>query len=304
MSKNKKVAIITGVTSFLGRSTAKYLLGKGFVVLGIVRPDSLNIGNLKSIDGLNIIKLDFEKLSSSDFKNLQEVSDDNIEILDTIKNIKSKNVDLTFIHYAWGHTLDRNNFAKQMMNIDTSLKVLEFAKILNADRFIFAGSQAEKSETAYGMAKKQFSIKAISDLKMNKMQFIHFLIFSIYGREDRETSMLKQLVQSFKDNRDFSLSSCEYKWNFLYIDDYVDILYKFIINDVKSGNYDIASDDTRDLKEYVKEAYSVYGAKNKLLFGDMPDSSETFAIPNIKNTIDVIGEYSFTKFSKGIESLK
>ena len=32
----KKVAVITGVTSFLGKSTAKYLLSKGFVVFGIV----------------------------------------------------------------------------------------------------------------------------------------------------------------------------------------------------------------------------------------------------------------------------
>ena len=48
--KNKKVAIITGVTSFLGRSTAKYLLEKGFIVFGIVRPDSdvSKLSNLKS----------------------------------------------------------------------------------------------------------------------------------------------------------------------------------------------------------------------------------------------------------------
>ena len=299
----QKVAIITGVTSFLGRSTALFLLSKGFIVFGIVRPDSNKIDLLNDIDNLHIIKLDFNRLSSNDFINLLEDNDENKQVLETINNIKDLNCDITIIHFAWGATLDRSNFAKQMVNIDMSAKVLEFAKILGADRFIFAGSQAEKSESAYGMAKKQFASTAVADLKNTKMQFIHFLIFSIYGKEDRETSLLKQLVKSFKDNKDISLSSCNYMWNFLYIDDFTNIIYSFINKCVKTGTYDIASDDTRLLKDYVKEAHNVYKATNKLLFGDRPDSLETFAIPDISAMKKAICKIDFTKFSVGILNL-
>lgn len=298
--KNKKVAIITGVTSFLGRSTAKYLLEKGFIVFGIVRPDS-DTKDLSLIpSNFYIIRLDFNLLSSNDFIDFSDNSIDNQQNIKLINDIKDLKADITFIHFAWGATLDRTNFAKQMMNIDMSSKALEFAKIIGANRFIFAGSQAEMSESAYGMAKKQFASIAHADLKNGNMKFIHFRIFSIYGKDDRETSLLKQLVKSFRGNKDIELSSCEYKWNFLYIDDFTDIVYKFIIKNVDTGMYDIASDDTRLLKDYVIEAHDVFAAKNKLLFGKRPDSLETFAIPDIKNTINAIGSIIFTKFSDGI----
>lgn len=298
--KNKKVAIITGVTSFLGRSTAKYLLEKGFIVFGIVRPDS-DTKDLSLIpSNFYIIRLDFNLLSSNDFIDFSDNSIDNQQNIKLINDIKDLKADITFIHFAWGATLDRTNFAKQMMNIDMSSKALEFAKIIGVNRFIFAGSQAEMSESAYGMAKKQFASIANADLKNGNMKFIHFRIFSIYGKDDRETSLLKQLVKSFRGNKDIELSSCEYKWNFLYIDDFTDIVYKFIIKNVDTGMYDIASDDTRLLKDYVIEAHDVFAAKNKLLFGKRPDSLETFAIPDIKNTINAIGSINFTKFSDGI----
>ena len=132
MSINKKVAIITGVTSFLGRSTAKYLLEKGFIVFGIVRYESdiSKISNLvfnsdKSLSTSNfhIIRLDFNKLLTNDFINL--LKNDNFGTLETINKIKEINSNITFIHFAWGATLDRNNFAEQMINIDMSLKFLE-----------------------------------------------------------------------------------------------------------------------------------------------------------------------------------
>lgn len=301
MSKyNKNVAIITGATSFLGRCVASFLLSKGFIVFGIVRPNSDKINILKKISGLNIIKLDFESFSSSDFKNIIEENDDNKKTFEVIKNIHDFNCDITFIHFAWGATLDRMNFAKQMLNIDMSAKALAFAKIIGANRFIFAGSQAEMSESAYGMAKKQFASIANEDLQNSTMKFIHLRIFSIYGKDDRETSLLKQLVKSFKDNKDIELSSCEYQWNFLHIDDFTNIIYNFILKNIDSGIFDIASEDTRLLKDYIIEAHKVYNAKNKLLFGKRPDSLEKFAIPNISNMINAIGSYSFIKFSDGI----
>ena len=295
MAKKRKIAIITGVTSFLGRSTAKYLLSKNFLVFGIVRPDSEKISELDSIEGLNIIKLDFNDLSSNEFDNIS-----NSETFEHIKVIKESRNDISVIHFAWGSTLDRNNFAKQMLNVDMSIKVLHFAKMINASRFIFAGSQAEESDSAYGLAKKQFADYAIKETKFLDMRFIHMRIFSIYGKEDRETSLIKTLVKNCKENVDMSLSSCNYMWNFLYIDDFVSIIYKLIDKDAHTGVYDIASDDTRLLKDYVIEAHETLGAKSNLNFGERQDSAEKFAIPDISDTLNAIGKFKFTAFRDGI----
>ena len=296
--RNKKIAIITGTTSFLGRSIAKYLLSKGFVVFGIARPESDKLNLIQDIKGLNIVKLDFDRVRSSDFLCVND-----LELSKLIDETKEKNYDISLLHFGWGATLDRNNFAKQMLNIDMSIKVLEFAKVLGAKRFIFAGSQAEMSETPYGVAKKQFATFAEDNLSDSDMSFIHLRIFSIYGDGDRDTSLIMTLIKLCKENKDVGLSSCNYDWNFLYINDFTRMIHKMIEKDAESGTYDIASDDTRLLKDYVIEAHKVLKAKNKLNFGERPDSLETFAIPDISSTLKAIGKFTFTKFSDGIREM-
>ena len=298
MSKNKKIAIITGVTSFLGRSAAKFLLSKGFIVFGIVRPDSGKINLIEDIDGLKIIKLDFDKVNFNDFLCVND-----LDLNKNLYDLKEKNYDISFLHFAWGATLDRSNFMKQMLNVDMSMKVLEFAKTFGAKRFIFAGSQAEMSESAYGLAKKQFATFAEEKIKDSNMNFIHLRIFSVYGEGDRNNSLIMTLIKLCKENKDIDLSSCNYDWNFLYIDDFVNIIYKMLQKDIPTGTYDIASDDTRLLKDYVIEAHEVLKAKNKLNFGARADSTEIFSIPDISNTLEVIGNVKFTKFKDGILKL-
>ena len=301
----KKIAIITGVTSFLGKSTARYLLSKGFIVFGIIRPDSQNKHKLDDVDGLKLIELDFNDSGFS--AELDKYTEDEIARNDDLQkifqNIKSKSNDITFIHFGWGFTLDRNNFMAQMLNVDYSMKVLEFAMLLNAKRFIFAGSQAEKSESAYGMAKKKFAMQALKRIEGKDIDFIHFRIFSIYGNEDRETSLIKTLVKSCIENKDMDLSSCNYKWNYLYIDDFVKLLYLFIEKKVKTGVYDIASDDTRLLKDFCIATKETLKSDINLNFGARADSTEKFAIPDIENTINAIGQFNFVKFEEGIKNI-
>lgn len=289
VNNSKKIVIITGVTSFLGRSVAKKLLVSKFIVYGIVRPDSKRTRGLLSIKGLKLIKLDINKYTIGDFSKAI--------------HIDTKGCDITFIHFAWGATLDRNNFIAQESNVEYSKKVLAFAKALGATRFIFAGSQAEMSTSAYGTAKKEFANEAERLLKDSRVDFIHMRIFSIYGKEDRDTSLLKTLVKSIKGNKDIELSTCEYKWNFLYIDDFTEMVYRLITKKVKTGTYDMASDDTRFLKDYVIEAHKVLKGKNKLLFGKREDSKEVFSLPEITHTLLSIGNMRYTKFSKGIKKL-
>lgn len=293
----KRIAIITGVTSFLGKSTARFLLQSDFLVFGIVRPDSKNKDSLKDLKDLKLIEIDFDRISSSDFESLNDST------IKAIHEITKKETDITFIHFGWGSTLDRNNFMAQMLNVDYSMKVLEFAKLLKAKRFIFAGSQAEYSDSAYGLAKLRFSKNAVKYLSDSDMRFIHLRIFSIYGKEDRETSLIKTLVKACKANKDFDLSSCEFKWNFLFINDFICIIYKLIDKNVSSGDYDIASSDTRLLKDFCLEVKEVLNSSSVLNFGAREDSDEKFAIPNIKKLVSAIGSFGFTKFRDGILSI-
>ena len=294
----RKIAIITGITSFLGRNVAKYLIKNDFKVIGILRPES-NKEKIRDIKGLDTITIDFNKINLSDFDDVEY----EYRIKDKLDKIYNEDCEFYFLHFGWGSTLNRNDFNSQMQNIDYSKKVYNIAKLLKTKKFIFAGSQAEKTNTtAYGMAKNGFSKWAFDQI--NEIDFIHMRIHSIYGIGDRNNSLIMSIIKSIKENKDIELSSLNYNWNYLYIDDFIKIVSKFLDNDIDTNIiYDIGSDDTRLLKDYVNEIKIVLKAKNNFLIGVRPNSSEIFSVPNISFMMNVLKDFKFIKFSEGIRKI-
>lgn len=290
----EKIVIITGVTSFLGSSVARHLISCGYIVFGIIRPESKNLKIIKNIKSLKLIKIDFEKIKISDLIDVK-----NKKIIEVVENIHLKNSDISLIHFGWGNSYDRQNMSEQLKHIDYSRKVYEFAKLMGVSRFIFAGSQAEYSDSPYGICKKEFANYVEKDKSMNKPKFIHLKIFSVYGPNDKETTLISTLIKLIKKGKDVSLSSCMYLWNYLFIDDFTEIINRLIFCNA-NGVFDIASDDTRLLKDYIIEAHNILKGKSKLNFGDRSDSIEKFAIPNTNDLMNIINNYEFTKFSEGI----
>lgn len=294
----KRVAIITGVTSFLGRNVAKNLIKNKFKVIGILRPES-NKKYIRDIKGLDTITIDFNKINLTDFDDIEY----EYGIKKILNNIEDKNIEFNILHFGWGSTLNRNDFNNQMLNVDYSKKVYNIAKLLKVKKFIFAGSQAEKSNTtAYGMAKNSFANWARNQI--NDIEFIHLRIHSVYGVDDRDTTLILSIIKSIKEKKDIELSNLNFYWNYLYIEDFVKIIKKFIENDVSNNTiYDIGSDDTRLLKDYVYEIKTVLKAKNNFLIGARPNSNEIFSVPNLKFMMNVLGDFMFTKFSEGIKKI-
>ena len=301
---------ITGATSFLGRNTCSYLIKKGYKVFAFARENSENNYKLDTIKGLNIIPINIDSITNDELDSYDNLESKNKILIKSINDIR--NNDNVFIHYAWKGTsrVDRSNKEIQEYNIEQSTKWLKIAHILGVKKFIFAGSQAEYSPNYYGIYKNKFVANAKEYIMQHNMTFIHMRIFSIFGNNDRNTTILSALLSSIKEKQDFDMTSCKKKWNFLYINDYVKILEK-IINRVDDGNaienkiftMDIASDDTRTLKEFIKEAHSTLNSKIKLNFGVKEDNSDIFAIPDISNLMAYTGKYKYMKFADTIKDM-
>lgn len=301
---------ITGATSFLGRNTCSYLIKKGYNVFAFAREKSDNNYKLDNIKGLHIITINIDSITNEELDSYDNLGSKNKILIKSINDIR--NNDNVFIHYAWKGTsrVDRSNKEIQEYNIVQSTKWLKIAHILGVKKFIFAGSQAEYSPNYYGIYKNKFAENAKEYIKQHNMAFIHMRIFSIFGNNDRNTTILSALLSSIKEKQDFDMTSCKKKWNFLYINDYVKILEK-IINRADDGNaienkiftMDIASDDTRALKEFIKEAHSVLKSKIKLNFGVKEDNSDIFAIPDISNLLAYIGNYKYMKFADAVQDM-
>ena len=291
---NKKIQpiiIITGITSFLGSETAKFLLNQGYNVIGITYPLSKSNFRIKNIKNLKVVTIDFDKI---DIENIdKKYIDDKI-----LKKINDK--DYIFIHFGWSDTNKRNDYDLQIKNFNYSKKVLLFSSIINTKKFIFAGSQAEKSNSKYGMVKREFADYAKKFFSNTKTKFIHLRIHSVFGKYDGRDTLISELIKSIKENSTLKVSSLDYDWNYLYINDFVNIIYKIIIKDIKQGTYDVGSLDTRQLKNYVEEALKVLSAKNAVEFGMLNNSLEKFSTPNIDMLLKEIGQFKFTKFKDAI----
>ena len=240
-----KTAIVTGATGFIGYHLAKKLSALGIFVYAIIRPNSKNKHRLKNLSNIKIIELDM-----ADIKKLPSIITAKYDV---------------FFHIAWEG--ERNDFGKQYQNVEYTIQAVDIAKELGCKRFICTGSQAEyglyedvvteetlpKPNTAYGSAKVAACYLSKYRAQELGIEWIWTRIFSAYGEYDNPKALIPYLIESFKNNNEVNLTSCRQNWNYLYIDDVVNVL-ALLIEQGKSGEiYNIASNETKVLKDFVEE---------------------------------------------------
>ena len=295
-----KRVVVTGATSFLGRNVVESLLINGYEVYAFVRNSSQNP----------------LKLENSNLKYIYGTLDE-IEII--YNHITYADI---FIHFAWAGSgsIGRNTEDVQMSNIDYSLRAIKLAIKLDCKKFIFPGSQAEYGKinglitentncnpiSYYGKAKLEFSKRANLTCKNENIKFIHLRIFSVYGYGDREGTLVDLCINSFNHGKIMELGPCKQNWNYLYINDFVNIVLKLIESKCKTGIYNIASPETRILKDFVKIIYDVSNKTGDYVFEDKTDDNPEGSPelnPSINKLRIYIKNYEFTPFFKGIQEI-
>ena len=295
-----KRVVVTGATSFLGRNVVESLLINGYEVYAFVRnssqnPLKLENSNLKYIYGtLDEIEIIYDHITYADI----------------------------FIHFAWAGSgsIGRNTEEVQMSNIDYSLRAIKLAIKLDCKKFIFPGSQAEYGKinnqitentecnplSFYGKAKLEFSKKANLTCKDENIEFIHLRIFSVYGYGDRKGTLVDSCIKSFNNGKIMELGPCKQNWNYLYIDDFASIVLKLIESECPTGIYNIASPETRILRDFVKIIYDVSNKTGNYVFEDKTDANPEGSPelnPSIEKLRIYINNYEFTPFYKGIQEI-
>ena len=307
--KEMKDIVISGATGFLGRNLVRKFLENGDRVWAIIRTESRNKDILDSCEPN--LKLIFCSLS------------DNKKIIDTIKKADA------WFHFAWGGVnrdeIDSPEIQKQ--NVKMCINVVNIAHALQCNVFMDAGSRVEYGivdgrmeegiechpVNEYGKAKLQFYREASGLCRQYGMKYCHLRFFSVYGYEDHPWSIISTLLRELPKGHTVSLSACQHQWNFMYIEDAVDAvcnLYEAVDNkaDFKSGIFNIASEDTRKLKEFVEEIHKIVENKGTLEYGTFVQAKEgaLSIIPDIQRLYDITGGWKEKySFEKGIrESLK
>ena len=286
--------VITGATSFIGLELIDYLLAHNHSVVAVCRQDS---------KGLSFIPHGVEIVASK--------MCDYGRLCDAIPKAD------VFVNLAWGGTGHdgRNVVDIQNENITYTIAAMHAADKMECKVFVEAGSQAEYGATTepqtedsncnpfseYGKAKLKVKQELFNLSEQLDIKYIHLRIFSLFGEKDHPWTLIMSAVDKMLKNEQLDLSPCTQNWNFLYVKDAVRMITILCENAVdnisfKHEVYNIASDDTRQLKEFVERIKFLTGSSSILNYGANIPQNYVSLQPNIRKTIDAIGFTEFHNF--------
>lgn len=269
-----KRIVMTGATGFIGRNVAQALLLEGAAVFALVRKESRQKDLLPVHENMHLIWG-----SLSDIETCAE----------TIGRADA------FFHFAWGgvNREEIDSPVVQAANVAGSLACVRAAHRLGCQVFMDAGSRVEYGiqpdgvmeehrechpVNEYGKAKLEFYRQAKPLCEEMGMTYYHLRFFSVYGKGDHPWSIISTLVRDLPLGKTVSLSACRHRWNFMDIADAsraVVELYRY------SGDHagechivNVASEDTRVLREFVEEIHELCGRKGHLEFGTFVQAKE------------------------------
>ena len=178
--------------------------------------------------------------------------------------------------------------------------------------------EQEKAKETEQKAEQETEQKAEHKAEQeNPMKFLDLRIFSVYGVGDHETTLVHTLVQAVLAGRSMDLSPCSQMWNFMEARDLARAIAFLMEGGFGSGTYDLCSQDSRPLKDYVleieslgkaflekKEGKTLSTSSTLLRFGERASNAEgpVDLKPSIKDLYDR-GFWEKISFQQGIEEL-
>lgn len=298
-----KKAIITGANSFIGRRLCRKLAANDYHVYAIVRR---NFSHKEIFDGINSITL--IELDMAEYGML--------------KDRITEKCDLGVL-LAWNGTRGvlRDNVHLQHENYNNSILGAENMIALGCETIVTAGSQAEyginkslekitertecKPNTEYGKAKLKLYQELDRFCENRKVRLIEPRYFSLYGPDDSEKTMIISMIRNMLSNRSCDLTECIQQWDFMFIDDAVDLLFELIETKEASGAFNFGSGVSKPLKEYVYEMYRLTRSSSKLHFGAVPYpvTGMVHTNPSIEKLKQYVKDIHVRSFAEGIQAV-
>ncbi len=236
--------IIHGGSSFLGKHFIKLLINNKENLIVISR-ESSNI----------IFKSNFVK----QYKYKDSISEINLE--------KYNLSDSIFFEFAWFGVYgnQRNDIKQFTINIPLFISGIEFAKNNKCKHWVGIGSQAEYGNlnkkidenelcsptTLYGKSKLYLSkiTRDICDLYSINHSWLR--LFSVYGPDDNHEWFIQYLIKKMLKSEEINVTKCEQYWDYLFIDDLVNALYK-IKSEKSLGITNLSSNNPVQIKELIE----------------------------------------------------
>lgn len=295
--------LITAANCFIGRKLCKKLTENGYFVYATVRSTFSGAEIFDGMDNLKIIYCDM-----CDYGSLQYLVNGRCDI---------------GIALAWNGTRgsDRADMSKQEQNYKETMQSIESFIQIGCKTIMTAGSQAEygswcstekvketdpcNPNTEYGKAKLKVYQHTKALCEQNGIRLIEPRFFSLYGADDVDETMIVSMIKNMLRNKECNLTKCTQIWDFLYIDDAIEALYKLIESNHADGIYNFGSGVSKPLREYVERMYQLTHSNSKLNYGaiDYPPTGIVHTNPSIDKLTNEINWRPMTSFQDGIKKV-
>ena len=294
--------LVTGATSMIGSALIKSLAQNGHRVIAVARTNAAKAQSIRQLPFVKIVCCDMES-----YGNLSALISDSVDAA---------------VLMAWNGTRgkDRMDVAIQQQNEACYTRLLPELEKLGCHTIMTAGSQAEYGpwysgqaqpeeaptcpNTEYGKSKLRFYHMAHAFCQGRGIRLIEPRIFSVYGPNDNESTLIMSLLRLMLRNEPCHMTACIQMWDYVYIDDVVTGLVKLLTEDHPGGVYNFGSGDCRPLKEYVEEMYRITGSTSMLYYGAVPYPAT--GMVNIHPDISKLRSIGWTPtvtFAEGIQRI-
>jgi len=226
----------------------------------------------------------------------------------------------TFIHLGWKNAQINSDESHTGLNVESSINLINELYSAGTKRIIFVGSSSEygdsvgllresdddkEPENNYIKGKQsvgKYGLKLAS--KLNRI-FIHTRLFYTYGAGQPSNSLINQLFETSKTEKEMSLSPCLQYRDYIYISDAVEGFRRLaFVNE--SGVVNLAGGNAIQLKQFVKLFWKELGANpNRLIFGGheqpLHEQSQPKAYSDQTKMLRLTGWSPSTSISEGIK---
>ena len=289
-----KKVIVTGANGFIGSSLIKKMIANNIEVVAV---DITFAGN-RLPDSYLITKVEAgvdaalaEKIPAGEYD--------------------------AFYHLAWRgvNGAEKAEPSVQVANMQMAVDCANTCKKLNVKKLLCAGTVAENATSSlpnlektsggmmYGVAKHACRLILEDYCKNIGQQFVWMQFSNIYGVGNKTGNLVSYTLGELLAGKEATFGPALQPYDFIYVDDLIEAVYRLGANDTKKSFYYIGSGSPRILKDYLLRIGELAGCADKVGIGIRPDDGIKYTMDMFcnKDLVETIGEYVCTSFVDGIE---
>ena len=221
-----------------------------------------------------------------------------------------------FYHLAWRgvNGAEKADPTVQLANIQMAVDCAKVCKQVGVKKLLCAGTVAENATYSlpnlqqtsggmmYGVAKHACQLIVEDYCKNIGLPFVWMQFSNIYGAGNKTGNLVSYTLGELMAGKKATFGPALQPYDFIYVDDLIEAVYRLGANDTKKAFYYIGSGSPHILKEYLLRIGELAGYADKIGIGIRPDDGIKYSMDMFcnKDLVDAVGEYVSTDFDSGI----